>query len=249
MSEEEKILSDHWTRERAESVLLAEAAKLKISLSNTQCQQLLAFGELVFEGNQRLNLTGKLDWPILIYKHLLDSLSVLPYTLDIEGKVLDVGTGAGFPGVPLAIMNPHWQVTLLDSLRKRMDFLTEATTQLSLPVEVVWSRAEDFGQSQARESFSLVVSRAVAKLPVLLELCLPSVAVGGQFIAYKGPEEELEAATRALKLLGGEILAVHQFQLPQGYGQRQLIVFKKVRSTPSAYPRRAGIPEKKPLLP
>lgn len=244
-------LTDAWNRERGASSLSNEARNLGIQLSEEQIKKLLDFGELVYEGNQRLNLTGKLDWPTLVYKHLLDSLLILPFVDDFSGKVLDLGTGAGFPGVPLAIVQDNWQVTLLDSLRKRIDFLTEATEKLALDLELVWSRAEDFGQKpQTREEYDLVTSRAVAKLPVLLELCLPLVKVGGQLIAYKGPEgeEELASSQKALGILGGELTSVHKLELPQKAGQRRLIVIKKVRPTPSRYPRRAGIPERKPLV-
>lgn len=236
-------------KRQAAELLAQEAGKFEIELSETQISKLLAFGELVMEGNKRLNLTGKLDWPTYLYKHVLDSLSVLLY-VEVAGKVLDVGTGAGFPGVPLAIARPDLHVTLLDSLRKRIEFLENACSELDLPVELVWSRAEDFGRSQGREQYQLVTSRAVAKLPVLLELCLPHVAPGGLFAAYKGPdvEEEMAEAGYALEELGGELVQMPKIQLPQGYGTRHLLLIKKVRPTPQGYPRRAGLPEKKPLL-
>ena len=232
-------------KRQAAELLAQEAGKFEIELSETQISKLLAFGELVMEGNKRLNLTGKLDWPTYLYKHVLDSLSVLPY-VEVAGKVLDVGTGAGFPGVPLAIARPDLHVTLLDSLRKRIEFLENACSELDLPVELVWS--EQKVQPQPRQEYQLV--KPCNALPVLLELCLPHVAPGGLFAAYKGPdvEEEMAEAGYALEELGGELVQMPKIQLPQGYGTRHLLLIKKVRPTPQGYPRRAGLPEKKPLL-
>ncbi len=236
--------------ERTEAAQIL-ANQSDLSLSVAQIQRLLQFGDLVMEGNRRLNLTGQLDWPTFVYKHLLDSLSILPFVADLQGKVLDVGTGAGFPGIPLAIVRPNWQLTLLDSLHKRVEFLETACEQLKLVVELIWSRAEDFGQKpESRERYELVTSRAVAKLPVLVELCLPLVSQGGLMIAYKGPEvqAELAEADYALELLGGELLATPKLALPGDYGIRHLVVIRKRRPTPASYPRRAGVPGKKPLL-
>ncbi len=184
-------------------------------------------------------------------KNVLDSLGVLRLKWPQELHVLDLGTGAGFPGVPLAICRPKWNVVLLDSLRKRLRFLGEASVDLGLSnVTTLHARAEDAGQDKKhRQTYDLVVSRAVAHLPVLLELATPLVKVGGYFVAYKGSEAEveIEASSRAMESLQVVLEQVFPMNLPLAMGGRNLLVFKKQASTSAAYPRKAGIPNRQPL--
>ena len=206
----------------------------------------------IIEVNQGLNLTRIVEPTEMAVKNFLDSLSLLLLQLPTELNVLDVGTGAGFPGIPLAISRPQWSIVLLDSLRKRLNFLDEASQKLGLDnVVTLHARAEDVGQdAKHRESYDLVVSRAVANLPVLLELCSPLVKVGGRFIAFKSGEarQELTASQVALEKLNMELEQTFDLELPLSMGERTLLVFRKIGETPSVYPRRAGLPSKRPLL-
>lgn len=210
------------------------------------------FAELVVQTNRELNLTRIVEPEEMALKNFLDSLGILRLAWPDELRCLDLGTGAGFPGVPLALAREGWQFTLLDSLRKRLLFLGEAAEELGLGnVCTLHARAEDAGrQRDHRESYDLVVSRAVAALPVLLELCTPLVKVGGVFAAYKGGqlEPEIESAARASKVLNVELERVFPLELPRGLGERTILLFRKTRPTPSAYPRRAGVPAKRPLV-
>ena len=177
----------------------------------------------------------------------------LQVTGPLAGKqLIDVGTGAGFPGVPLKIMTPTLELCLFDSLQKRIHFLEHLCGQLALKdVRTLHGRAEEFGQNAAyRETFDLATARAVAKLPVLAELCLPFVRVGGQFVALKGPEleQELAESQRALETLGGRLGEIKNIQLAHGQYERNLVVVEKIRPTPKKYPRRAGTPQKAPLV-
>lgn len=210
-----------------------------------------AYYELLAEGNRQSNLTRITAPREVLLKHFLDSLALLAFDPAPAGPLLDVGSGAGMPGVPLKLARPELPVLLLDSSRKRVDFLTSATGLLGLNgLTVLHGRAEDLArQNEYRDRFPLVVSRALARLPVLLELCLPFVQLGGRFVAYKGPEaqQELSAANRALAELGAQLEESVPYSLPDGFGERLLLVFVKITATPSRYPRKPGIPEKKPL--
>ena len=212
---------------------------------------MVRFAELVERTNRELNLTRIVEPQEMAVKNFLDSLSLLLVDWPEELRCLDLGTGAGFPGVPLALAREGWEITLLDSLRKRLAFLDGAAGELGLAnVSTLHARAEDAGrQAQHRESYDLVVSRAVASLPVLLELGTPLVKVGGVFAAYKGAEveAELESASRAMEILKVSLERVFPLELPLGMGGRTILLFRKEAPTPSAYPRRAGIPEKRPL--
>ncbi len=205
----------------------------------------------IIETNRTLNLTRLVEPREMAIKNVLDSLGVLRLKWPQELHVLDLGTGAGFPGVPLAICRPKWNVVLLDSLRKRLRFLGEASVDLGLSnVTTLHARAEDAGQDKKhRQTYDLVVSRAVAHLPVLLELATPLVKVGGYFVAYKGSEAEveIEASSRAMESLQVVLEQVFPMNLPLAMGGRNLLVFKKQASTSAAYPRKAGIPNRQPL--
>jgi 16S rRNA (guanine527-N7)-methyltransferase len=211
-----------------------------------------AYMELVLRRNERMNLTAITDREQFVVKHFADSVlcAGLPETAAAR-EIVDVGTGAGFPGIPLAIVLPAHSFTLIDSLGKRVRVLGEIVSRLGLEnVRLLHGRAEDLARDVSlRGAFDLCVSRAVARLPVLAEYCLPFLAVGGNLFAYKGEDvaEELAAAGHALSVLGGRVRAVHDASL-EAYGLRHTIVIvEKTAETPPAYPRRAGMPERRPL--
>ncbi len=203
------------------------------------------YHRLLAEWNEKMNLTAITDPVEVAEKHFADSLAALPY-LKAGGKVIDVGTGAGFPGVPLLIMEPQLELTLADSLQKRLTFLDALLKELGLKAALVHGRAEDLGQNRLyREQFDAALSRAVANLPVLLELTTPFVKVGGSAIAYKGDgAEELKNAKSAAFLLHVQLWSA---ELDSPLGKRCLIFADKTAPTPKAYPRKAGTPNKKPL--
>lgn len=213
--------------------------------------KLLRFHALLMEWNARIDLTAVLDPVEMADRHYLDSAAPLAKGLIPQGaRVVDVGTGAGFPGVPLAILRPDLHVTLLDALRKRVDFLQAVIDELGLSATAVHMRAEDAGRSPGfREAYDLAVSRAVATTPVLLELMLPLLKVGGSAIAWKGPgvQEELAQGKRAAHLLGGEIGGVLEAPIPGRDWQHVLLMCGKKQKTARQYPRRAGTPGKNPL--
>lgn len=224
--------------------------KLNISLSEEQLQQFLTYYEMLVETNKVMNLTAITEFDEVIEKHFLDSLSLCQvYDLNREVKVLDMGTGAGFPGIPLKIAFPEIDLVLADSLNKRINFLQEVIDRLGLKkVEALHARAEEMGRNkQYREQFNLCVSRAVANLSSLSEYCIPFVKEGGKFISYKSGEieDETNQAKRAISILGGKIEDVYKFDL---YEQRRsFVIIDKEKKTPKAYPRKAGTPTKMPL--
>lgn len=234
--------------------------ELNIVLADAQFNQFLTYYEMLVEKNKVMNLTSITDFDEVMKKHFVDSLSLVK-VCDLRGglSVIDVGTGAGFPGVPLKIAFPDLKLTLLDSLNKRVGFLQEVIKKLDLQnAEAVHGRAEDFAkQGQLREAFDLCVSRAVANLSTLSEYCLPYVKVGGRFISYKsdkinmeldGNETEMEAAEHAISVLGGKLVEQKEFTLPYSDIERNLVVIEKSRPTPKQYPRKAGTAAKKPLM-
>lgn len=204
------------------------------------------------EWNEKMNLTAITEPREVALKHMIDSLTVYREEYFPEGaSVIDVGTGAGFPGLPLAIWQPHLSVTLLDSLKKRLTFLDETLSLCHRQAELVHARAEDAGRDKDhRDSYDVAVSRGVARLYRLVEWCLPFVKVGGVFLAMKGAkcQEEVEEAKKAIFLLGGKVEAVHEVTLPDLEDKRAIVVIRKVGPTPKTYPRRPAVAEKKPLL-
>ncbi len=225
---------------------------LGIQLTEKQIKQFLIYYEMLVEWNGFMNLTAITEYDEVMKKHFIDSISLIKaYDVTKSVTVIDVGTGAGFPGLALKIAYPNLQVTLLDSLNKRIQFLDEVIDKLQLQgVETIHGRAEDFAKAgELRETFDLCVSRAVANLSTLSEYCLPFVKVGGSFISYKSEKitEEMSAAENAIKLLGGKVKDQVEFNLPDSDIYRNLFVIKKVKETPKKFPRKAGLPSKEPL--
>lgn len=232
--------------------LKKKSEMLDISLSEEQLQQFLTYYEMLVEKNKVMNLTAITEKEEVIDKHFIDSIS-LNKAMDVTKplKILDLGTGAGFPGIPLKIAYPNLEITLLDSLNKRIKFLDEVIEALSLEgIVTIHGRAEDYAkQASYREQFDICVSRAVANLATLSEYCLPYVKEGGCFISYKSGsvEEELEQSKKAIFELGGKVKEVIAFTLPETDIERTFVVIEKVRKTPKKYPRKAGLPSKEPI--
>ncbi|WP_173432057.1 16S rRNA (guanine(527)-N(7))-methyltransferase RsmG [Sharpea azabuensis] len=223
-----------------------------VKLSNGQVDQFNRYYELLVKKNEVMNLTAITDYHEVCLKHFADSISLSQYyDMSSVDSLIDVGTGAGFPGIPLKILFPHLNVTLLDSLNKRLLFLEDVIDELDLDnIKTVHSRAEEAGRMKnLRENYDLCVSRAVANLSTLSEYCLPLVKVGGNFISYKAGEveDEINSAKHAIKKLGGKIKSVEEFSLPDSDISRSFVIIEKVNETSNLYPRKPGTPNKKPL--
>ena len=230
--------------------MIINVDKLGINLSEIQLKQFYNYMNLLIEWNKKVNLTAITKPDEIILKHFVDSLTISKYISD-GTKVVDVGTGAGFPGIPLKIVRQDVDITLLDSLQKRINFLDEVINELNLEkITTVHSRVEDFGKNKKyREEFDIATSRAVANLSTLSEYLLPLVKVGGKVISMKGSliQEELENSKNAIKILGGQIEKVDEFDLPNSDISRNIVLIDKIKTTPNRYPRKAGEPSKKPL--
>lgn len=231
-------------------ILVAKGQEAGLSFTDKQLQQFNRYYEMLVETNKVMNLTAITEPDEVAVKHMIDSL--LAYDDSFKGKTLaDVGTGAGFPGIPLKIYCPELNVVLIDSLGKRLKFLQNVIAELGLEnICCEHMRAEDAGKNKAhREKYDLVTARAVARLSVLSEYCLPLVKKGGLFIALKGSKfaEEIEEGRAALKILGGKLLSSEQVKLPGLDDGRAIVKIAKIKSTPAQYPRKAGTPEKEPL--
>lgn len=231
-----------------------ELNQFSIILENSQINQFYQYYELLDEWNKVMNLTAITDQNEVITKHFVDSLALVKAMGEIstkEYKIIDIGTGAGFPGIPLKIAFPQLKITLMDSLNKRIKFLNEVIEQLGLKeITAVHSRAEDLGRDKDyREKYDLSVSRAVANLSTLSEYCMPFVKPGGFFISYKSGkiEEELSSAKHAIFLLGGKVNRIESFTLDGAEAERTLIKIEKVSEISKRYPRKAGVPGKEPL--
>lgn len=238
------------------ALLTRLAADYEITVSPEAAERLDVYAELLAEWNQKMNLTAITDPYGMVLKHFVDSLTALSSMPEGPFSLIDVGTGAGFPGIPLAVLRPDMRLTLLDSLQKRLTFLDAVTSALGIPCTLVHARAEDAAQkAEYREKFDVATARAVAALPVLSEYCLPFVKVGGRFVAMKGREAENEiAASRgAIKLLGGRIQQTKQLLLPlqpaideESY-ERYILCVQKESPTPAKYPRSSAKIAKTPL--
>ena len=228
--------------------------ELNITLTDEQIEQFLQYYEMLVEKNKVMNLTGITEYEEVIQKHFLDSLSLIRVIPDIASQkltVIDLGTGAGFPGIPLKIAFPELEITLMDSLNKRILFLQEVIDALGQKkVSAVHGRAEEMSSNAThRQQYDLCVSRAVSNLAVLTEYCLPFVKKGGLFVSYKSADSdaEIQEGKKAISILGGKLTSVDKFQLPDSDLRRALVCIKKVKDTPKKYPRKAGLPSKEPL--
>ncbi len=234
--------------------LVSAFKEIGISLTDIQIKQFTRYYDFLIEQNKVMNLTTITEYNEVVIKHFVDSLSLIRVIdLNKTSKVIDIGTGAGFPGIPLKIVFPHLDIILLDSLNKRLKFLNDVILKLGFnedSIRTIHGRAEDFGQNKLyREEFDLCVSRAVANLSTLAEFCIPFVKKGGSFISYKAGdvEEEVEQSRKAVKVLGGEVKLVDSFRLPSTDIDRSLVRIDKVKVSPKRFPRQAGKPKREPI--
>ena len=230
--------------------LLEKASTIGVRFSVEQMDKFYKYMNLLIEWNEKINLTAIIEPNEIILKHFIDSITILKDIKD-GSIVVDVGTGAGFPGIPLSIMNPTLKITLVDSLNKRLIFLQEVINELDLKnVELVHARAEEFGRNKKyREKFDVATSRAVANLATLSEYLLPLVKINGKAISMKAgnASQEIEDAKKAIKTLGGNINNIEEFKLPQSDIGRTIIMIDKISGTPGKYPRKPGTPAKEPI--
>lgn len=224
--------------------------EINIVFTEEQLQKFYQYMNLLIEWNEKINLTAIVEPKEIILKHFIDSLTIIKY-IEPNKSVIDIGTGAGFPGIPVKIMREDLDITLLDSLNKRIHFLNEVIQKLELKnITAVHARIEEYAKNkQYRETFDVATSRAVANLTTLSEYMLPMVALKGMAICMKGSEisEEISKSKNSIKLLGGKIDKIEEFTLPKSDNKRNLILIKKERQTPNKYPRKPGIPSKEPL--
>jgi 16S rRNA (guanine527-N7)-methyltransferase len=228
--------------------LIEKASKIDTQINEKQVEKFYSYMNLLLEWNEKINLTAITEPKEIILKHFIDSITIQKYIKEND-KIVDVGTGAGFPGIPLNIINNSAEYTLVDSLNKRIKFLDEVINKIGLKnITTVHSRIEDFAKEN-RENYDIATSRAVAALNILLEYLLPLVKVGGTCICMKGSnvKEEIENSKKALEILGGKIEKVEEIILPESDIVRNIVIVKKVKNTSTKYPRKAGIPTKEPL--
>ena len=224
--------------------------KINVQLNDEQIKKYFEYMTLLLDWNEKINLTAITEMDDVILKHFIDSMTIFKY-IENEESIIDVGTGAGFPGIPIAIMKKDVKITLLDSLNKRINFLNEVCSELKINnVETIHGRAEEIGKNKEhREKYDIAVSRAVANMSTLSEYLIPLVKIGGKCICMKGSEieQELEQAKFAIKELGGKIEKVEKFTLPDSDMERNIIIIKKIKETSNKYPRKAGMPSKDPI--
>ena len=234
-----------------ENIFQKYLESINIVLSGTQKEQFYNYMNLLIEWNKKINLTAIIEPEEIILKHFIDSLTVNKF-IENESNIIDIGTGAGFQGIPLKIIKPEIEIELIDSLNKRINFLNEVISNLSLKnIKAIHARVEEFAKNKKnRERYDIVTSRAVANLNVLVEYMLPLVKLRGKCICMKGPniQEEIEKSKNAIKILGGEIESIEEFTLPQSDIKRTIIIIRKIKDTPIKYPRKPGIPSKDPII-
>lgn len=229
--------------------MLNECENIGIKLNEEQIMAFYKYMNILVEWNEKMNLTAITEPNEVIKKHFVDCLSILKY-IPKQGKVIDVGTGAGFPGIPIKIAESSLNITLLDSLNKRVNFLNEVINIINLSnIIAIHSRAEEYAIGEKREFYDVAVSRAVAELPTLLEYLMPYVKVGGICICMKGPKalEELEKSRKAIEILGGKFEKIENMNIDENM-ERNIIIIKKVKNTSNKYPRKAGKPSKEPII-
>ncbi len=238
-------------KEEFSAELIEKAKKIEVDILSEEAYQFYEYMDLLLEWNKNINLTAITEPKDVILKHFIDSITINKYLKGI-GNVMDIGTGAGFPSIPLKIINPKIQFTLVDSLNKRIVFLKNVCKEINLGnIECIHARAEELAKNKKyRQMYDVVTSRAVAKLCTLLEYMIPFVKIGGRCICMKGAniEEELNEASKAIEVLGGEIESIDKFSLPDSDMERNIIIIKKIKETPSCYPRKAGMPTKQPII-
>lgn len=231
--------------------LKSELNDLNLMFHEKQLDQFYNYMNILLEENEKINLTAITDPEEIITKHFIDSLTIYKY-IGNASKIIDIGTGAGFPGIPLKIINPNLNITLVDSLNKRINFINMVKNYLNLTnIDIIHARAEEHAkQIKYREKYDIATSRAVASLNVLLEYLMPYVKIGGKCICMKGSniDEELKESTKAIQILGGKIEKIEEITLPNTDIKRNIIIIKKEKQTPNSYPRKAGIPSKKPIV-
>lgn len=237
----------------SEVILKQGGSELGLDIDDKMVEKFNLYKNLLIHWNKKINLTGITEENEIMVKHFLDSLTcIMTGVISCDSKVIDVGTGAGFPGIPLNIYYENLNITLLDSLNKRIKYLKNVCEETNLKnIELIHGRAEDYGKKENyREKYDIAVARAVADLSVLSEYCLPFVKVNGYFIAQKGPKayEEASKSEKSVSILGGEIIDKINIKLPFSEIEHTLVVIKKIKSTPKKYPRKAGTPSKKPLV-
>lgn len=235
-----------------EQRLIENMKMISVELTDKQVSQFIKFYEMLVEWNKVMNLTGITEYDEVVMKHFVDSLSIVKVNgFDNVTSIIDVGTGAGFPGIPLKIVFPEIKITLLDSLHKRIKFLNAVIDELELEnIETIHGRAEDFSKKEDyREQYDLCVSRAVANLATLSEYCLPYVKEDGYFLPYKSGDIKEEAANskKAVKILGGNIEDIISFEIPDTDMARTILKIHKTKATPKRFPRKAGLPTKEPI--
>ncbi len=230
------------------SKIQEECKKINVNLEAEQIEQFYTYMQELIEWNNKINLTAIIEPEEIIKKHFIDCLSIIKYIKD-DNKIIDVGTGAGFPGIPIKIANKSLNITLLDSLNKRISFLNEIITKLKLSnIETVHARAEEYAANGKREKYDIAVSRAVANLPTLLEYLMPYVKVNGICICMKGPkaQAELEESKKAIEILGGRLEKIENIKIDENM-DRNIIIIRKIKNTPNTYPRKAGKPGREPI--
>lgn len=237
-------------KEQFLSAITEYSSSINVMLSEEQKEMFYEYMNILLEWNQKINLTTIIKPEDIIIKHFIDSLTVLKYIKNEKINVIDIGTGAGLPGIPIKIANESNNVTLLDSLNKRVVFLDNVINELKLKdIVAVHARAEEYIKKEKREIYDIAVSRAVANMSTLLEYLLPYIKINGICICMKGPniEEELENSKKALNILGGKIIKIDSFNLPDG-SKRNIIIVKKIKNTPIKYPRKNNKPLKEPIF-